>query len=508
MLDSKAMNDEDLFRLFEWINQLISTDEAVFLVGGAVRDILLNRPVHDVDFVLPGDVRKIARKVANAIGGAFFMLDGERNTARVIHTREDGSRLVIDFAALRAADLEGDLRARDFTINAIAMEANTPHRMIDPLGGAADLRQKRLRACSGSAFRADPVRVLRGVRLAVELKFSLEPQTLQDMRLAVPLLARTSPERQRDEFCRMLDGQGVASALRMLDQLGALEIFLPELGPLKAVRPSPPHLLDGWEHTLATVQALERLLGVLVGEYLPDSADSLVLGMASMRLGRFRRALAQHFEQPLNVNRTLRSLLFMAALYHDVGKAETQQERPDGAVHFIGHEDFSANAAAARAQHLAFSQVEIQRLDTIVRHHMRIHHLANAVEPQPTRRAIYRFFRDTGVAGVEICLLSLADLWATYGVTLPPEVWEKELDICRSLLESWWERPQETVNPPVLLTGDDLMRQFALAPGPVIGELLQRVREAQACGEIATQEEALRLVEAALDESGSQEAER
>ncbi len=508
MLDSKAMQGEDLPRLLEWINQLVPSDQTVFLVGGAVRDILLNRPVHDVDFVLPGEVRKIARKVANAIGGAFFMLDDERNTARVIQTREEGSRLVIDFATLRAADLEGDLRARDFTINAIAMEASAPHRMIDLLGGAADLRQKRLRACSESAFQADPVRVLRGVRLAVELKFSFEPQTLQDMRQAVPLLARTSPERQRDECCRMLDGRGVASALRMLDQLGALAIFLPELGALKAVRPSPPHLLDGWEHTLATAQALERLLGVLMGEYQPDSADNLILGMATMRLGRFRQPLAQHFEQPLNVNRTLRSLLFMAALYHDVGKAKTRQEDSGGAVHFFGHEDVSANAIATRARHLAFSQVEIQRLDTIVRHHMRIHHLANTEEPQPTRRAIYRFFRDTGAAGVEICLLSLADLWATYGVTLPPEFWAKELEICRGLLESWWERPQETVNPPVLLTGDDLMRQFALTPGPLIGELLQRVREAQACGEVATPDEALRLVEAALNESGSQSAER
>lgn len=507
MLESEAMNGQDSLSLLETIRQLIPSNENVFLVGGAVRDILLRRPVHDLDFALAGDALPLARRVADAIGGAFFILDDERNTARVIYFQENGGRTILDFATMRAADLTGDLKDRDFTVNAIAMTLAEPYRLIDPLGGVVDLREKRLKACSASAFQNDPVRILRGVRLALELKFNIQAETIQAMRRAVPLLVRTTVERQRDELFRMLDGPQVSSALRMLDQLGVLELILPELSPLKGVRQPPPHQFDVWEHTLATMQALERLMGVLVGAHQPDSAANLTLGMASVRLGRFREPLEQHFRQQLNVNRSLRSLLFMAALYHDIGKVKVRQEDPDGTIHFIGHEMISADVATDRARKLALSQAEVQRLDTIVRHHMRVHHLI-AISGRPTRRAIYRFFRDTNAAGVEICLLALADRLAAYGVALTPQVWGRALDICRDLLESWWERPTEVINPPALLTGDDLMRRFGLAQGPLIGKLLQQVREAQAGGEVKTQDEAFRFVEARLEELSSQSAER
>jgi hypothetical protein len=92
------------------------------------------------------------------------------------------------------------------------------------------------------------------------------------------------------------------------------------------------------------------------------------------------------------------------------------------------------------------SQAEITRLKTIVMHHMRIHHLAS--NPNlPSRRAIYRFFRSSGEAGVDICLLTLADLMGTYGITLPVETWQREVDICRMMLESWWEKPDEIISP-------------------------------------------------------------
>jgi hypothetical protein len=111
----------------------------------------------------------------------------------------------------------------------------------------------------------------------------------------------------------------------------------------------------------------------------------------------------------------------------------------------------------------------------------------------PTRKAIYHFFRDTGPAGVDICLLSLADVLGTYGYTLPQVEWTHQLEVVRSLLEAWWERPEESVSPPPLLTGRDLIESMGLEAGPLIGEILEKVREAQATGEIQSQEEALEL---------------
>jgi hypothetical protein len=119
----------------------------------------------------------------------------------------------------------------------------------------------------------------------------------------------------------------------------------------------------------------------------------------------------------------------------------------------------------------------------IVRHHMRPLFLANTGRP-PTRRAIYRFFRDTGPAGVDVCLLSLADVLATYGPTLPQDHWENHIEVVRTLLSAWWEQPAESVSPPALVTGHNLIAELGLSPGPLVGELLEAIREAQAAGQV------------------------
>jgi hypothetical protein len=117
------------------------------------------------------------------------------------------------------------------------------------------------------------------------------------------------------------------------------------------------------------------------------------------------------------------------------------------------------------------------------------------MEGLPTRRAIYRFFRDTGAAGVDICILSLADMLATYGTTLRQEDWVHHLDVIRSLLEAWWEHPQEQIAPPPLIDGNALMKALQLTPGPKIGQLLEAIREAQATGTVNTKEQALEIAQ-------------
>ncbi len=126
------------------IKRIVPSGQVVYLVGGAVRDALLDLPVHDMDFALSGDVLAFARHVANLLGGDFYPLDKERQTGRVLLSNASGQRQVLDFAALRGPDLESDLRGRDFTINAIAVALDKPQVLLDPLGGAADFDPERL----------------------------------------------------------------------------------------------------------------------------------------------------------------------------------------------------------------------------------------------------------------------------------------------------------------------------------------------------------------------------
>ena len=230
----------------------------------AVRDALLGLPIHDLDFALSGDVLPLARNVANSLGANYYPLDEERQTGRVLLSDSSGHRQILDFAALRGPDLESDLRGRDFTINAIAVTLDEPQVLLDPLGGAADLIAKRLRACSPTSLDDDPLRILRGVRLAAAYQLNIEMTTRQWMRHAASGLAHISPERVRDELFRLLDGRRPDLAIRALDLLGALPYVLPELTALKGVLQSPPHIHDVWNHTLDLLQRLDQVLGVLL----------------------------------------------------------------------------------------------------------------------------------------------------------------------------------------------------------------------------------------------------
>jgi putative nucleotidyltransferase with HDIG domain len=462
------------------------------LVGGAVRDALLGRSTLELDFALPEQVMKYARQVANRLGAAFFPLDQERDTARLILIDPPGQRRILDFAAYRGPDLESDLRGRDFTVNAMALDLRRGKALLDPLGGAADLQAKRLRACSPTSMKDDPLRVLRAVRIAAAYDFHILPETRSQMHAAVNQLPAVSPERLRDELFKILSGPQPHKCIRALDMLGVLSQVLPELVALKGVQQSPPHVHDVWEHTLGVLQQLDNVLKALYLHYSEESAANLLMGLLVLHLGRYRQEIDQHFQTELNIDRSLRGLLFLAALYHDIGKPQTKSVDESNRIRFFQHDQVGEKLLEERARSLRLSNLEIERARTIVRHHLRPVLLSQSSQPV-TRKAIYRYFKDTGPAGVDVCLLSLADVLATYDLNITSEQWVRHLDVVRSLLQAWWEKPQESVSPPSIINGNELMEELNLQPGPVVGLLLEAIRENQAVGKIHAKDDAISL---------------
>lgn len=473
------------------LKQQSKRTDHLYLVGGSIRDAMLGlTEEHDLDFVLDDEsVRPVARRVADSLHGAFYMLDDDRHTARVIVQSAKGQEVVLDFSAFRAENLEGDLRGRDFTINAMSMDLFAPDRIIDPLGGAQHLHDKQLVVCSPSSFLDDPVRVLRAIRFALNLELKIDKPTYNLMQQAVIFLPNVSVERQRDEVFKILSGEKISTAVRLMERAGILSIVFPELGALKGVQQSSPHVLDVWDHTLATLQELEKIIHVLTGAYYEGSADNLRLGMATMLLGRFRQNFSQHLNQSLSSNRSIRGLLYLGALYHDIAKPVVQQVNEEGRIRFFEHDLIGGRMLEERAKALALSQVECRWLSQFVAGHMRVNHLVRT-DHSPSKRAIYRYFHELDELGVDVCLFSMADLLATYRTTLPQERWKRELETCRALLEAWWQKP-ETIRPVRLINGNDLQNELSLESGPVIGELLELVRELQAIGEISTRQQAL-----------------
>lgn len=483
--------------LVERVRAALPAGQEIYLVGGAVRDALLNRPHHDFDFVLPARAIAAARKVANALKADFYALDERRDAGRVL-VEQDGQRTTLDFIALQGAHLNADLAARDLTVNAMAIDLRQPDALIDPFGGSGDLLAKKLRAPSPSAFRADPVRVLRAVRLAASLGMAIDEDARRQMRAAASGLAAVSPERLRHELFRVLEVPKLSASLRALDLLDSLAPIFPELLALKGIQQSPPHAYDVWGHTLKVIDRLQQSLALLGATYAPEGAGDLHGGLVVLKLGRYRQPISELVARELVPGRPRYALLLLGAIFHDTGKATTRYVEPNGRIRFIGHEEVSAELAVARAKALHLSNGEIELLNAIVRHHGRPFALTQTGEP-PSRRAIYRFFRDCGEAGVDVCLLSLADFMGKYAADLPQDALSQHLDTLCTLLGAFFETPSQSVSPEPLLNGDELMRELGLSPGPRIGEILEALYEAQAGGEVNSKEEALAFARSIKD---------
>jgi len=471
--------------------------EPVWLVGGSVRDALLGRPTTDFDFAVRGDGVALGRRLANVLGADYFDLDPTRRTGRVLLTLEAGRRATFDFASLRGADILQDLAGRDFTLNAMALPlvpSGEVGALIDPLGGAADLRRRELRACSPSAIADDPIRAVRSVRLAVDLECRIEDETLRQVRQARPLLEQVSPERVRDELFRLLDMPKASAAIRLLAELDLSGALVPELEALRGLEQPPPHAFDGLEHSLATASHLADLIALLTGRAGTAEARHLAEAEALTALAAHRSRGIEYVDFAPSFGRPRRALLLWASLLHDAGKPATRVVT-EGGVRFLGHETVGSRLAVEASRRLRLSTVEQAEVELTVLHHMRPEWLES--EPDLTRRAVYRFFRAVESVGPSVVLLSLADLLARYVPPIPIDVWRRRLGVARRLLRAWFEEREEVVSPTPLLTGEDVMRSLGLPSGPEVGRILDLLREAQAAGDVTSRQEAEAFVRSA-----------
>ena len=457
-----------------------------YATGGFVRDAISGVEPGDVDLAIDADPIALGPRLADRIGGTQFVLDDHRRHVRLLVRDRD---LHIDLLPLRGS-IEEDLRLRDYTVDAMAIDLDevtgSDAGIIDPLGGLDDLASGTLRCVSEQALKVDPLRLLRGPRIATERAFTIEPETEEMIRRHAASLATSAVERQREELLRILKTDRAADGFRLLDSLGLLSVLLPEAELMRGVEQPKEHHWDVLGHALACVDVLDSLLAVEE----PSSADARKL--RKMLWGELdwwdeRRS---YFAEEIVRGAPRSAIIKLCGFLHDIGKPETKKFDENGRMRFFGHSEAGATIAAAVLRRLRFSTNEIEFVSKMIDAHLRPVQMAQ--QGAPTDRAIFRFFRATGDAGIATLFLSLADHLATVGPRLNWDGWRKHVSLVDYILRKRFLE-EAVVSPPKLLRGDDLIAALGIEAGPLVGELLAKIEEAQAAGDVTTREQAIAL---------------
>ncbi len=455
----------------------------VYLVGGTVRDLLLGRPFKDLDLALPGRVGEVASQAADELNITAAVLG--KPPLQVYRLSSNG--LILDLCPLEGPDIETDLKRRDLTINALALDlkARDYPEPVDPCGGMADLQAKTARFVSEENVLADPLRLLRFFRIMAELKLTPDPESLALAGRRSHLITGMASERLREEFLALLAVPRSWPALSAMIETGLLESLIPEITPLRKCPQGQYHQYDAFEHTLAAFRALEEILADLSGSF--SGLD-----------GEIQDYLSKE-------HRT--AVLKMAVLCHDLGKPDTRTVAEDGEVHFFGHEEISRTKAMQAGARFKLSRAEAEFLHLVVGGHMLPFHLWDADRAGTlSSRGVYRFGRRVGEGIWAVAAHALADAVASQG-----PAWEKAGGLNEfqkfllRLLREIAHQAEEVAKAPRLVSAEDLMEAFNLKQGPIIGELLDSVKEAQAVGRARDRASALALVAELLDQGGQGE---
>jgi len=464
--------NRELFRAVQSLS--VKKKVKLYLVGGALRDIVLKKEKEnpDFDFCLKKGAISFSRAVAERMKAGFVVLDEAHGCARVVK-KSRGKIITLDFSDFRGKTLEEDLLYRDFTINSMAAPlgeilsgASFENTLIDLYGARRDLAKGLIKIVHRKSFDDDPLRIMRAFSLSAVFGFEIDRETYRFIDLKKKKLSGISWERIRDELFKILSSPKAYEIIEQLDKYDILELIFPEIRKMKKIKKRRLYRLDVWGHTMLTLKNIELIIG------------------------RFNRnpGVKSYLGEEISSGRKRAELLKLAALVHDVGKPETFRVEKQK-VQFHGHERLGAYLAGNIAARLKLSNEELRCLKRIVFLHLRPGYLVTNLSL--TAKAKFRFFRDAQEEAGSILILALADERSTKGYLLLDKIRKKYERAIPRLLREYFVKQKE--KPAMrLVDGNDVMRRFKLEPSPLVGKVLRELEELQAIGKIKTKEEALK----------------
>lgn len=456
--------------------------KSIYLTGGTVRDLLMNRLPVDIDLTVEEDARGWAAEFARMTGGTLVPLGRDEDAARVFWQGRD-----IDFSSFRegAVTIDKELTKRDITINSLALslqdvlnkELVSPPaeiEVIDPAGGLVDIEKKCIRVTSEFSFRSDPLRMLRVFRFAATLGFTVESKTRNMVVHQREWISRSASERVAYELELIMRSDQAYHTFKEMAATELLFEILPELKPGVGMEQPSSHHLDVFDHSLATLHNMELLLET-PGRFFPDNREEM--------------------EQYIHAGHH-RVLLKWAAFFHDLGKPSTIaiDEDREGRITFYNHDRAGVELVNGIARRLRWSRGDERVVADLVGLHMRPFFLSNEQRKgELSVKACLRLLRTVGPALPGLFLVSMADAIAGQGENRPAEIEQEVAALFHHLEHIRKEYMEPVISRPPLLSGKDLIDELKLEPGPIFSEILGLIEEEHMANNISSREEALDL---------------
>lgn len=444
--------------------------KGAYIVGGSVRDLLLGKLPADYDIAVIENPKPFAEKIA------------EKTSGRLVELGKPGQMLfrvvsknyVYDISPIAGASIEDDLLKRDFTINALAWDLSSK-RVIDCVDGQKDIADRKIRMVSKTVFQKDPIRLIRAYRISATLDFNIEQQTNAAIKDNAELLQTSAGERIRSELFKILTTSNSYYFLSQMGKTGVLQAIFPELTDLQTCFQNRYHLFDVFKHTMKAYSHLETILNDC-HNFLPETN-----GQFKPCTDTFKGAL-----------------LKCSILLHDIGKPLARTIDKKGNIHFYGHGKKSADMTKNIVHRLRFSNHEASYVDFIIRNHIRPLFLFIAHQNKTiTQKGITRFFLKCGKYAPDLLIHAMADIKGKGNKS--DERNEAFINFAREMVKYYFSYFQPEKSKPSLITGRDLINNFALTPSPLFKKILRRVEEARISKKINTKDEAMALVKKILE---------
>jgi len=448
----------------------------IYLVGGLIRDNLLGKEkdVIDCDFTVEKNAYKISKKFAEKIDASWFVLDDVNKIYRVV--KKSSVVMQFDFSIIKGKDIVEDLKSRDYTVNAIALELKESagldfSNLIDPCYGRLDLEKHIIRCIKEENIVSDPIRILRGISVASDLGFEIEEQTYNLLKKHAGLLETESGERISEELFKILKNRFCFKFFEIMNDLNILDYILPGWKHLKEPEPGPYHHLPVDLHSIESLRKLELLLEELSGW----------------------REVDDYLNEEIREHRMRVEILKLAALLHDIGKPAAYFIDDEGKTRFTGHDKQGKDLMSGISEKLKLSKRETQMIKDMIYYHLRPGFLVDCMEV--SKKAVFRYFRDTKDEALSVILLSIADKEATRGRLSTEDDIAHHKKVLLGLMRDYFDKTEE-IKPPRLVTGHDVMDVLKIPPSPKVGQILKDIEEKQALGEIKNREDAIKHIKA------------